>query len=107
MTAIAAQTGLRETGPSPLTRTKWAVSDTLTIARRNLIVWYRVPAYIFFSVVQPVIFVLLFRYVFGGAIPVHGNDLRSVSCCPASSGRPPRSRASAPPSRWRRSCRRA
>jgi len=72
MTAIAAPAGLRETGPSPLTRTKWAVSDTLTITRRNLIVWYRVPAYIFFSVVQPVIFVLLFRYVFGGAIPVHG-----------------------------------
>ncbi len=72
MTAIAAPTGLRESGPSTLTRTKWAVSDTLTIARRNLIVWYRVPAYIFFSVVQPVIFVLLFRYVFGGAIPVHG-----------------------------------
>jgi ABC transporter DrrB family efflux protein len=72
MTAIAAQAGLRETGPSTLTRTKWAVSDTLTISRRNLIVWYRVPAYIFFSVVQPVIFVLLFRYVFGGAIPVRG-----------------------------------
>jgi ABC transporter DrrB family efflux protein len=72
MTAIAAQAGLRETGPSPLTRLRWAVSDTLTISRRNLIVWYRVPAYIFFSVVQPVIFVLLFRYVFGGAIPVKG-----------------------------------
>ena len=39
MTAIAAQTGPRESGPSPLTRTKWAVSDTLTIARRNLMVW--------------------------------------------------------------------
>jgi hypothetical protein len=67
MTAIAAQPGLRETGPSPLTRTKWAVSDTLTISRRNLIVWYRVPAHLF-SVVQPGT-VLLFRYVFGGAIP--------------------------------------
>jgi ABC transporter DrrB family efflux protein len=71
MTAIAAQPGLRETGPSPLTSFRWAVSDTLTITRRNLIVWYRVPAYIFFSVVQPVIFTLLFRFVFGGAIPVH------------------------------------
>src|SRR5499427_4695161 len=72
MTAIAADTGLRETGPSPLTSAKWAISDTLTITRRNLIVWYRVPAYIFFSVIQPVIFVLMFRYVFGGAIPIHG-----------------------------------
>ncbi|HEX5189882.1 MAG TPA: ABC transporter permease [Streptosporangiaceae bacterium] len=72
MTAIAAQQGLRQTGPSPLTRFRWAVSDTLTITRRNLIVWYRVPAYIFFSVVQPVIFTLLFRFVFGGAIPIRG-----------------------------------
>jgi ABC transporter DrrB family efflux protein len=70
MTAIAAQPGMREIEPSPLTRTRWAVSDTLTITRRNLIVWYRVPTYIFFSVVQPMIFVLMFRYVFGGAIPV-------------------------------------
>ena len=72
MTAIAAPAALNQTGPSPATRARWAVSDTLTITRRNLIVWYRVPAYIFFSVVQPVIFVLLFRYVFGGAIPVGG-----------------------------------
>jgi ABC-2 type transport system permease protein/oleandomycin transport system permease protein len=46
------------------------VSDTLTITRRNLLVWLRVPAYIVFTVIQPVIFVLLFRYVFGGAIAV-------------------------------------
>jgi ABC-2 type transport system permease protein/oleandomycin transport system permease protein len=72
MTAITADAGVRETGPSPLTSAKWAVSDTLTMTRRNLIVWYRVPAYIFFSVVQPVIFVLIFRYIFGGAIPVRG-----------------------------------
>jgi len=58
--------------PTLSTRARWATIDTLTITRRNLIVWYRVPAYIFFSVVQPVIFVLLFRYVFGGAIPVPG-----------------------------------
>jgi ABC-2 type transport system permease protein/oleandomycin transport system permease protein len=40
------------------------------MTRRNLLVWLRVPAYIVFTVVQPVIFVLLFRYVFGGAIHV-------------------------------------
>ena len=33
----------------------------------------RVPAYIVFTVIQPVIFVLLFRYVFGGAIPVRAS----------------------------------
>ncbi len=68
MTAVA----VLEAAPSLSTRARWATIDTLTITRRNLIVWYRVPVYIFFSVVQPVIFVLLFRFVFGGAIPVKG-----------------------------------
>ena len=40
------------------------------MTKRSLVVWFRVPAYIFFTVVQPVMFVLLFRYVFGGAIQV-------------------------------------
>jgi len=68
MTAIAIP--LAE--PGPLTQARWAVSDTLTITRRNLLVWIRVPAYIAFTVIQPVIFVLMFRYVFGGAINVPG-----------------------------------
>ena len=56
--------------PTVGTQLRWAVSDTLTITRRNLMVWMRVPAYIAFTVIQPVMFVLMFRYVFGGAIPV-------------------------------------
>jgi ABC transporter DrrB family efflux protein len=69
MTAIAERTG--PIGPpSVRVRVGWAVTDTLTITRRNLLVWIRVPAYLVFTVVQPVIFVLLFRYVFGGAIRV-------------------------------------
>jgi ABC transporter DrrB family efflux protein len=54
--------------PGPLAQARWAISDTLAITRRNLLVWMRVPAYIVFTVIQPVIFVLMFRYVFGGAI---------------------------------------
>jgi ABC transporter DrrB family efflux protein len=67
MTAVAVPLG----EPSLLTRARWAVSDTLTITRRNLLVWMRVPAYIVFTVIQPVMFVLMFRFVFGGAIPVN------------------------------------
>jgi ABC-2 type transport system permease protein/oleandomycin transport system permease protein len=52
---------------------RWAISDALVMTRRNLLVWLRVPAYIVFTVVQPVIFVLLFRYVFGGAIRAPGS----------------------------------
>jgi ABC-2 type transport system permease protein len=49
-------------------RLRWTISDALTITRRNLIAYTRVPEAVFFSSVQPVMFVLLFRYVFGGAI---------------------------------------
>jgi ABC-2 type transport system permease protein/oleandomycin transport system permease protein len=47
-----------------------AVKDTLVIAERNLISYTRIPEALFFSSVQPIMFVLLFRYVFGGAIRV-------------------------------------
>jgi ABC transporter DrrB family efflux protein len=53
-------------------RMRWAVNDALIITQRNLIIWARVPAFLFFTLVQPVMFTLLFRYVFGGAIPVPG-----------------------------------
>ncbi|HLJ09087.1 MAG TPA: ABC transporter permease [Acidimicrobiia bacterium] len=42
--------------------------DAATVAVRNLIAYIRVPQLLVFSTVQPVIFVLLFRYVFGGAV---------------------------------------
>jgi ABC transporter DrrB family efflux protein len=70
MTAIAERIVGPVGAPSWRVRFGWAVSDTLTITRRNLLVWMRVPAYLVFTVVQPVIFVLMFRYVFGGAIRV-------------------------------------
>jgi ABC-2 type transport system permease protein len=49
---------------------RWALSDTLVLTRRNMLIWLRVPTVLIFTVVQPVMFVLLFRYVFGGAIHV-------------------------------------
>ena len=53
-----------------MTSPAMAASDTWVMAKRNLTIWTRVPVFIVFSLVQPVIFTLLFRYVFGGAIPV-------------------------------------
>jgi ABC-2 type transport system permease protein/oleandomycin transport system permease protein len=46
----------------------WAIADTKTIAWRNLVTLVRLPQLLVFATVQPVIFVLMFRYVFGGAI---------------------------------------
>jgi ABC transporter DrrB family efflux protein len=52
---------------------RWAVSDTLVMAQRNLLAIVRIPTALVFLIIQPVMFVLLFRYVFGGAIRVHGS----------------------------------
>ena len=48
------------------------VQDSAVLAKRYLLRLssVRVPAFIVFSAIQPVMFVLLFRYVFGGAIKV-------------------------------------
>jgi ABC transporter DrrB family efflux protein len=48
------------------------VRDTFAITQRNLIGYRRVPQLLVFSTIQPVIFVLMFRYVFGGAIRLPG-----------------------------------
>src|ERR1035437_4720652 len=42
--------------------------DTAIITRRNLIRYVRLPRLLFFSSIQPVMFLLLFNYVFGGAL---------------------------------------
>jgi len=71
MTAASVTTLAPLRDPGLAVRSRWAISDTLTLTRRNLLVWARVPAYLFFTVIQPVMFVLMFRYVFGGAIKVN------------------------------------
>ncbi|MDO8184732.1 ABC transporter permease [Conexibacter sp. JD483] len=50
------------------------VSDTLVIAERNLVRLPRSPDLLLAFTVQPVMFVLLFVYVFGGAITTPGYD---------------------------------
>jgi len=53
-----------------------AVSDGLVVAKRNLIKIKRVPDLLVFTTLQPIMFVLLFAYVFGGAIAVPGSNYR-------------------------------
>ena len=45
-----------------------ALNDIYIITRRQLLLLTRVPEVLIFSTIQPVMFVLLFRYVFGGSI---------------------------------------
>ena len=44
------------------------IQDILVITRRQILLLVRVPAVLIFSTIQPVMFVLLFRFVFGGSI---------------------------------------
>jgi ABC transporter DrrB family efflux protein len=52
---------------------KRLATDTLIIAERNLIRLPRAPELLLAFTVQPIMFVLLFRYVFGGAIRTPGS----------------------------------
>ena len=45
-----------------------ATQDAITVVWRNLVGLMRTPQLLVFATIQPVIFVLMFRYVFGGAI---------------------------------------
>ena len=52
----------------------WAMRDAVVMTGRNLLTMIRVPQVLVFSLVQPVIFTLMFRYVFGGAIKIPGRS---------------------------------
>jgi len=49
-----------------------AISDSMAFAWRNLIAYRRAPGLIVAATIQPVMTVLLFKYIFGGAIKVTG-----------------------------------
>ncbi|HYI33869.1 MAG TPA: ABC transporter permease [Glaciibacter sp.] len=49
-------------------------SDGWTVTKRNLIKIKRSPDMLVFAVIQPIMFVLLFSQVYGGAIQVQGTD---------------------------------
>jgi ABC transporter DrrB family efflux protein len=51
-----------------------AIHDGLIIAKRQILQLARVPEVLIFSTIQPVMFVLLFRFVFGGSINTPGTD---------------------------------
>ncbi len=55
------------------------ISDTLIMAERDRVRLPRAPDLLIAFTVQPLMFVLLFRYVFGGAIRQPGRALRRLS----------------------------
>jgi ABC-2 type transport system permease protein len=57
-----------------LAKLRWGVADALVVARRNLLRIPRSPELLVILTIQPVMFTLLFVYVFGGAIQTPGFD---------------------------------
>ena len=55
-----------------MNKISWLISDILVIVERNLLKYVRLPQLLVFSTIQPVMFLLLFTYVFGGAIKGSG-----------------------------------
>ncbi|MDQ3951442.1 MAG: ABC transporter permease [Actinomycetota bacterium] len=54
----------------------FAFADGAIVAKRNLIKIKRVPEVLIWTTMSPIMFVLLFAYVFGSSIPVPGLDYR-------------------------------
>ncbi|WP_374214754.1 ABC transporter permease [Streptomyces sp. SKN60] len=47
-----------------------SISDSLVVTKRNLIRMTRIPEMVIFGLIQPVMFVILFTYVFGGSMKI-------------------------------------
>ncbi|QCX78798.1 Daunorubicin/doxorubicin resistance ABC transporter permease protein DrrB [Streptomyces sp. YIM 121038] len=63
---------LSDTAPAarPAGGVSSSVRDSLVVAKRNLIRMSRIPEIILFGLIQPVMFVVLFSYVFGGSMKI-------------------------------------
>ena len=59
-----------------MSRVMWLAADGLAVAQRNLIKIKRVPEVLIWVLLSPIMFVLLFAYVFGGSIDVPGVGYR-------------------------------
>ncbi len=57
-------------------RIGWALHDGHIVALRNVRKIRRVPEVLVFVLISPIMFVLLFAYVFGDSIPIPGLDYR-------------------------------
>jgi ABC transporter DrrB family efflux protein len=59
-----------------MTNLAYTLADGAIVAKRNLIKIKRVPDLLVFTTMSPIMFVLLFAYVFGGSIDIPGTNYR-------------------------------
>lgn len=67
-------TATRHHEPGVASRLRWAVQDSWVMTRRNLLRYTRLPEYLLSVTIQPIMFLVLFTYVLGGAIRVTTPD---------------------------------
>ena len=60
--------------PARHSRLFWELADAWVLAKRRLTQIPRIPDELIFATIQPIMFVVLFRYVFGGAIKGTGDN---------------------------------
>ncbi|MEV5435643.1 ABC transporter permease [Streptomyces sp. NPDC052682] len=65
-------------GTRPGNPVSQSVRDSLVVAKRNLIRMSRIPEMVIFGLIQPIMFVVLFSYVFGGSMNIGGSTQPSV-----------------------------
>ncbi|MGW7367438.1 ABC transporter permease [Streptomyces sp. NPDC054841] len=68
----------RVAAPRPRGGIAQSVNDSLVVAKRNLIRMTRIPEMIIFGMIQPIMFVVLFSYVFGGSMQIGATTSPSV-----------------------------
>ncbi|WP_047868918.1 ABC transporter permease [Nocardiopsis sp. RV163] len=65
-------TVIRGAASAPADRLRWALADGWTIARRDVVHWLRQPGQLVAGLLFPVVMVLMFGFLFGGAMTVPG-----------------------------------
>jgi ABC-2 type transport system permease protein/oleandomycin transport system permease protein len=64
MSVVVQQAPVRRGPANVPARVRLAIQDGLVVARRNLVSLWRVPTVLVFELVQPIMFVLLFRFIY-------------------------------------------
>ncbi len=59
-------------------RVRWEIADGIAMTWRNLLTLARVPQLLVFATIQPILFVIMLRYVFSGSISIPGCPLRRL-----------------------------
>ena len=74
MTAVTASATAGRPIPQSRRRPMWIVTDSITLAWRNMLAVVRNPQLLVVDTITPIMFVLLFAFVFGGVIKTPGID---------------------------------